>query len=139
MAAESVAEGSYLPESDGTDYEAVMGFNKVEWREGFVRMRVALQPVHRNRQGIVHGGVMAALLDSVGMFAGTYDPDNPGGKRAVTVATSCQFIGSTKGDFLEAEGTVTRAGRTLYFADAKVTDPATGRVLASGQGTYMYR
>lgn len=134
-----MTERSYLPESDGTDYEAVMGFEKAEWREGYVRMRVALQPVHRNRQGIVHGGVIAALLDSAGMFAGTYDPANAGGKRAVTVATSCQFTGATKGDFLEAEGTVTRAGRTLYFADAKVTDPATGNVLASGQGTYMYR
>ena len=134
-----MSDGSYLPESDGTDYEAVMGFEKVEWREGFVRMRVALQPVHRNRQGIVHGGVIAALLDSVGMFAGTYDPENPGGKRAVTVATSCQFIGATKGDFLEAEGVLTRAGRSMYFADAKVTDPATGAVLASGQGTYKYR
>ena len=134
-----MSDRSYLPESDGTDYEAVMGFEKVEWREGFVRMRVALQPVHRNRQGIVHGGVIAALLDSVGMFAGTYDPENPGGKRAVTVATSCQFIGAPQGDLREAEGVLTRAGRSMYFADAKVTDPATGAVLASGQGTYKYR
>lgn len=116
-----------------------MAFEKAEWREGFVRIRVALQPHHRNRQGLVHGGVMAALLDSAGMFAGTYDPEAANGRRAVTVSTACQFIGSTNGDFVEAVGSLTRAGRSMYFSDAKVTDPATGAILASGQGTYKYR
>lgn len=116
-----------------------MAFDKVEWREGFIRIRVALQPHHRNRQGLVHGGVVAALLDSAGMFAGTFDPEAENGRRAVTVATACQFIGSTKGDFIEATGTLTRAGRSMYFSDAKVLDPDTGAVLASGQGTYKYR
>jgi len=36
-------------------------------------------------------------------------------------------------------GELTRAGRSLYFADARVLDPETGAVLASGQGTYKYR
>ena len=134
-----VADGSYLPEGDGSHFEAAMAFDKVEWREGFIRIRVALQPHHRNRQGLVHGGVMAALMDSAGMFASTFDPEAENGRRAVTVSTACQFIGSTKDDVVEAEGTLTRAGRSMYFSDAKVVDPATGAILASGQGTYKYR
>ena len=40
---------------------------------------------------------------------------------------------------VEAVGELTRAGRSLYFSDAKVIDPANGAVLASGQGTFKYR
>jgi uncharacterized protein (TIGR00369 family) len=130
---------SLLPEGDGAQFEAAMAFEKVEWREGYVRLRVVLQPHHRNRQGLIHGGVVGSLLDSAGMFAGTFDPDAANGRRAVTVSTACQFIGSTQGDIVEAEGTLTRAGRSMYFSDAKVLAPETGAVLASGQGTYKYR
>lgn len=131
---------AYMPEGeDGGHFEAVMAFDRVEWRQGFVRIRVALGPQHRNRQGFIHGGVIGALLDSAGMFAGTFDPQTGRGKAAVTVSTACQYIGTTKGDRVEAVGELTRAGRSLYFSDARVIDPATGAVLASGQGTYKYR
>lgn len=131
---------AYMPEGEeGAHFEGVMAFERVEWREGFARIRVALGPQRRNRQGFIHGGVIGALLDSAGMFAGTYDPETGRGKAAVTVSTACQFVGSTKGDAVEAVGELTRAGRSLYFADAKVLDPETGAVLAAGQGTYKYR
>jgi len=128
-----------LPESDGSDFEAVLGFERVSWRRGYVLMRVILQPLHRNRQGLVHGGVLSALLDAAGMFAGNFNPETGTGRAAVTVATSCQFTGTTKGDVIEAEGTLIRAGRALYFAEARITDPETGGILANGQGTYKYR
>ena len=131
---------AFMPEGeDGQHFEGVMAFERVEWRQGYVRIRVTLGPQHRNRQGFIHGGVIGALLDSAGMFAGTYDPQTGRGKAAVTVSTACQFIGASKGDAVEAIGELTRAGRSLYFADAKVLDPETGGVLASGQGTYKYR
>lgn len=131
---------AFMPEGeDGQHFEAFMAFERVEWREGHARIRVTLGPQHRNRQGFIHGGVIGALLDSAGMFAGTYDPATGRGRAAVTVSTACQFIGSTKGNVVEAVGELTRAGRSMYFADAKVLDPETGAVLASGQGTYKYR
>ncbi len=130
----------FMPEGEeGQHFESFMAFERMEWREGFVRIRVTLGPQHRNRQGFVHGGVIGALLDSAGMFAGTFDPDTGRGKAAVTVSTACQYIGATKGAAIEATGELTRAGRSLYFSDARVTDPETGAVLASGQGTYKYR
>ena len=131
---------AYMPEGeDGQHFESSMAFERVEWREGYVRIRVTLGPQHRNRQGFIHGGVLGALLDSAGMFAGTYDPETGRGKAAVTVSTAAQYIGATKGDVVEAVGVLTRAGRSLYFSDAKVTDPETGAVLAAGQGTFKYR
>jgi uncharacterized protein (TIGR00369 family) len=131
---------AFMPDGeDGQHFESFMAFERTEWREGYVRIRVTLGPQHRNRQGFIHGGVIGALLDSAGMFAGTFDVETGRGKAAVTVSTACQFIGSTKGESVEAIGELTRAGRSLYFSDAKVTDPETGAVLASGQGTYKYR
>ena len=63
----------FLPDNeDAAHFENVMAFERVEWREGFVRYRVQLKPQHRNRQGIVHGGVIGALLDAAGLYAGGF-------------------------------------------------------------------
>ena len=130
----------FLPDGEpGAHFESAMGFERVEWREGFARIRVELTPQHRNRQGYVHGGVVGALLDAAGLFAGTYDPETGKARAAVTVSTACQYMGSTNGDTVEATGELVRAGRSMFFVRARVVDPNTGDVLASGQGSYKYR
>lgn len=130
----------FLPDVDAAShFEGVMAFERVEWREGFVRIRVTLAAHHRNRQGYVHGGVIGALLDSAGLYAGVYDPQTGRARVALTVSTACQYMGATNGAELEAIGEVVRAGRSMFFADARVLDRETGEVLACGQGTYKFR
>ena len=130
----------FLPDVDAAShFEGVMAFERVEWREGYVRIRVLLGPQHCNRQGYVHGGVIGALVDSAGLYAGVYDPDTGRARVAVTVSTSCQYMGTTKGDAVEAIGEVVRAGKSMFFTAARVMDPDSGAVLASGQGSYKFR
>ena len=130
----------FLPDNeDAAHFENVMAFERVEWREGFVRYRVQLKAQHRNRQGIVHGGVIGALLDASGLYAGVYDPETGKARAAVTVSTACQFMGATRGDELEAIGEVVRTGRSMFFTSSRVIMPDTGSVLAAGQGSYKFR
>ena len=130
----------FLPDLDATaHFEGVMAFERVEWREGYVRIRVVLEPQHRNRQGYVHGGVIGALVDSAGLYAGVYDPETGRARLAVTVSTACQYMGATKGAEIEAVGEVVKAGRSMFFTNARVIDPESGEVLACGQGSYKLR
>lgn len=130
--------GAFLPDGEG-HFEAELGFEKVEWRYGYVRYLVALKPIHRNRQGLVHGGVIGALVDAAGLFAGTFDEATGRARVAVTVSTSCNYIGAASGEAIAAEGTLLRAGRSMFFASSRVFDPETGDLIASGMGSFRYR
>ncbi len=127
-----------LPEGDPNRFEAVMGFDLAVWEPGFAQFRVKLGPQHKNRQGAVHGGVLAALIDAAGMFAGNTDPETKERVRAVTVSMACNYVGAAKGDELVCEGRVLKAGRSTFFAEARLTDGDAGPLLATGQGAYKY-
>lgn len=130
----------FLPDVDAAShFEGVMAFERIEWREGYVRIRVLLEAHHRNRQGYVHGGVIGALVDSAGLYAGVYDATTGQARVAVTVSSACQYMGTTKGPEVEAIGEVVRAGKSMFFTNARVLDPQNGEILACGQGSYKFR
>lgn len=132
-----MTDTGFLPDGDPRRFEVTMGFELVDWRQGFCRFRVALGPQHMNRQGVPHGGVVSALIDAAGMYAGNA---NEAGERlkAVTVSMSCNFIGAAKGGELICEGRLLKAGRGTFFAEARLTDGLDGPLLATGQGAYKY-
>ncbi len=111
----------------------------VAWKEGFARMEAVAPPLAGNRQGLLHGGAYAILLDTAACYAGTFCAYPGRTRRAVTLSLNTQFQGSAKvGDTIVTEGVVTTGGRSVFFAEAKVTD-LSGRVLASAQGVFKYR
>ena len=114
-----------------------LGFDLVEWREGFARVVVDLDERHRNRQGGIHGGVTAALIDAATGFCGIYDP-NPETRRGnVTVSLNVNYTGRPKGRRLTCTAELLRAGRRIYFASALVHDD-TGNLIASAEAVYAY-
>lgn len=114
-----------------------LGFDLVEWREGFARVTVDLDERHENRQGGIHGGVTAALIDAATGFCGIYEPD-PGKRRGnVTVSLTVNYTGRPKGTRLTCVAELLRAGRRLYFASARVHDD-TGNLIASAEAVYAY-
>ncbi len=138
MAGGEMADGNLLPEGDPDRFEVVMGFDLAIWRPGFAQFRVKLGPQHMNRQGRPHGGVVAALIDAAGMFAGNTEADGVGRRKAVTISMSCNYVGSAKGDELVCEGRVLKSGRSTFFAEARLMDGDDGPLLASGQGAYKF-
>lgn len=72
---------------------------------------------HANSGGIVHGGVLTALIDEV---AGSTVRQVRGG-RHVTVQLGTVFLRSVAvGDFVEPECDVVRATRSMTFIEAKL-------------------
>ena len=131
-------KSNLLPDGDPERFEMVMGFDLAIWEAGHSQFRVKLGPQHKNRQGAPHGGVVAALIDAAGMFAGNTDPDTGANVKAVTVSMSCNFIGAPKADELVCEGRVLRSGRSMFFTESRLTDGDGGPLLATGQGAYKF-
>jgi uncharacterized protein (TIGR00369 family) len=118
--------------------QAHLGFEMIDWREGYSRFDLPIMPHLGNRFGIVHGGVHAMMLDTVMGFAGCFtgDPDAP--QQAMTLSMTTNFLSQAKGDRLIAEGFTTGGGRKTFFARAQLTDN-TGEMIATATGVFRYR
>ena len=115
----------------------LLGFRLVEWREGFARVTVDLDERHRNRQGGLHGGVTATLVDAATGYCGIYEPDPEKRRGNVTVSLNVNFVSRPRGASLTCTAETIRAGRRLYFASAQVHDD-TGNLIASAEAVYAY-
>ena len=129
---------NFLPSGDPARFEAVMGFQLAIWEPAFCQFRVPLGPQHLNRAGRPHGGVVSALIDAAGMFAGNKDGETGCRRNAVTVSMACNFIGAAKGELLVCEGKLMKSGSSTFFAEARLLDGDDGALLASGQGAYKF-
>jgi uncharacterized protein (TIGR00369 family) len=104
--------------------------------DGVARVESVPDAAFKNSMGRMHGGFVAALIDTAlgvavftkvepGMFFGTIDL-NVKFLRKIDMATGP----------LVATGQVVHAGRTMLTAEAKVADLA-GKLYASGSGTFL--
>jgi len=119
-------------------FHDLLGLEIAEWRTGFARMVCRIGPQHMNRSGIVHGGVVLALIDQAAAFAGLFCTVEGNVRRAVTVDLDCRFTGPISGGVISAEGRVASAGRSIFFARTEVYD-AEGRMVAFGASTHRFR
>ena len=120
-------------------FHELMGVSMLSWEDGIARMVCTPGPAHANRSGIVHGGVMLALLDQCNAFAGLYCPFPGRTRLAVTLDLDTRFTGQAKlGARLIAEGRVVTAGRNIFFARGEVKDED-GTLVAFGASTHRYR
>jgi uncharacterized protein (TIGR00369 family) len=110
-----------------------------DWREGFACIGLVLQPCHLNRSGVVHGGVLATLIDHGGAYAGLFCT-TPGNKRyATTLALTTNYVQQRRSGKLLASGRVQPGGgRKIYYACCEVRTEV-GDLLATGSGVYRYR
>jgi uncharacterized protein (TIGR00369 family) len=86
--------------------------------------------------GVVHGGAIATLIDTVVVpaVASAYDliPD------MLTLGMSVQYLGAIVREDAVGEGWITRRGRSVAFCEVLVRTGA-GETAATGQLTYKVR
>jgi uncharacterized protein (TIGR00369 family) len=118
-------------------FNALMGYQLIEWSPDLARLALDLRPEHMNRTEVVHGGVLMAMLDAACGFCGIYPVD--GAKRySITLALNTQFIGSAKSGRLLATARRRGGGNTIFFAAGEIHDDA-GTLIATAEGTFRYR
>jgi uncharacterized protein (TIGR00369 family) len=109
-----------------------------EWRDGYVRIGLLLKPHHLNRSGVVHGGVLATLLDHAGGFCGLYSGEAGTKRFGMTLSLTSNYVAQSRTGKLTAVGERVSGGRRIFHsrADVRTED---GVVLATGTGVYRYR
>lgn len=115
-------------------YPHLLGFTLAEI--GFDRCRIDLpvRPSHFQPFGIIHGGVIATLIDTATFWAGFLRlPEDAG---LVNVDLKLNYLKAVSGGELRAEGRCLRAGRQISYAEAHVLD-AQGELVAHGTSTLM--
>ena len=120
-------------EDQGSSLGQILGFSEVERGPGRLVLEAQARDDLRNRRGVIHGGVISALLDCAlgGAVVAGIDPE----EWCATLQLSVQYIrGASRGP-LRATGRMTGRGRTCAFAEGEVVD-ADGRVTSRAQGTW---
>jgi uncharacterized protein (TIGR00369 family) len=130
--------------ADRTKDESLSGYSQlIDYRlqqgdKGYAEVALTVGPQHLNRLGVMHGGVMATLIDTATGFAVAFAESPERMKPAVTLTLNTQFLGQTQlGDQLVAIGRHIGGGKTIAYATAEVRRPD-GTVVGRGDAVYRF-
>jgi len=119
-------------------YHAMLGFRHISWDEKRVELSLTLQQHHLNLGGVIHGGVLTALLDIACAQAGTFCPYKNRIRKAITLSLTSTFTGQCNQGEIRAIGTLRAAGTKIYNSCGEIFDEQ-GKLLAMGEGTFRLR
>ncbi|HMV14731.1 MAG: PaaI family thioesterase [Chitinophagales bacterium] len=95
--------------------------------EGYVKMQFTVEKYMLNPIGIMHGGIMATVLDEV-MGAASFTLGRPNG--FATVNMNVDYLNPAKlGETIFAIGKIVRAGKTILHIEASIVN-ANDKLLA---------
>ena len=110
----------FLARDFSRGFIAYCGFVAEEVRRGNFRSSLILRPEHRQQDGFVHAGVMAAMADHTAGYAGftLVDQDH----QILTIEFKINFLRPAKGHGLTCRSRVIREGQQLLVAESEVFD-----------------
>jgi acyl-CoA thioesterase len=115
-------------------FSASLGFELIEKSDGHVVMAAMPKPEHANGAGILHGGYLAALLDSTTGWA--VHSSLPPGRPAPHSHLSVQYVrAGVPGRRLICTGRAIRAGRRAAAGEAEIVQD--GKVLARAISSHV--
>jgi 1,4-dihydroxy-2-naphthoyl-CoA hydrolase len=127
--------GAILPLEQTMD--GTIGTEVLELTDEFIRGRIAVTDRVRQPYGIVHGGAMAALAESLTSMA-TAQGVTPEGKIAMGQEINASFMRPISEGHVNAMARVRRKGRTAWNWEVEITDDA-GRLCALLRATIAVR
>jgi uncharacterized protein (TIGR00369 family) len=125
---------AFIPASP---FATELGIELVDLSPDRAELRLPWSPRLATIGEVVHGGAIAALLDTAGMAAAWSDDHVPDKTAGSTVSMNVNYAAAAVASDLTAEATVVRRGRSLCFCEVKVTD-AEGQVVAHGSMVHRY-
>ena len=127
---------SPAPRTDGT-LVSVLGFETLELGRDRARSKVEVGDRHRQPYGTVHGGVYAALAESIASEA-TAVAVYEDGKIAMGMSNFVTFMRPISSGTVHAEAIRKHAGSTTWIWEVEMTDDE-GRLCASARVTVAVR
>jgi uncharacterized protein (TIGR00369 family) len=104
-----------------------------EIRTDYCRLRLPYRPELDQPAGVVHGGAIATLIDTVVVPAigQAYEP----GRVYLTIGMNISYLGAVVKEDAVAEGWVEQRGKSIVFCAAEVR-ATSGKIAAQGTLTY---
>ena len=130
------AEGSFGVVSEET-LDSHLGFEIIEVKEDSARAQVPVTNRTLQPYGLVHGGVYAALAESLASMA-TAAAVWEDGNIAVGLSNATSFVRPATGGVVHAVATRRHRGRTTWIWDVDMTDDD-GRLCATTRVTMAVR
>ncbi|WP_274631027.1 PaaI family thioesterase [Arvimicrobium flavum] len=131
---DSAAEAHDMLPVDQSGARDLVGYRSSMLEETGGECTLLVEARHLNRLGLLHGGFVSMLLDNscgVAVRNAIGDPD----AAVVTIGLTVNFIAGAGGGRVTATGRVTGGGRSLKFAEAKLSHQD-GRLLATATATF---
>ena len=120
--------------SEGVPYLKLLGIELESVGPGTATLAVPVHHELMRNDGIVHGGVMASLIDSA--FAFAIIPILGDGERTVTVDLTIHYLRPLSGGTAKAVARVVRAGRRVITVSAELFDE-NEKLAATALSTYL--
>ena len=98
----------------------MLGFELESVARGRAVLRMDVETRHRQMQGVVHGGILAALADTASAIA-VYTAVTPGTAIA-TVELKINYLEAVAHGRIKAEAKVLRAGRNFVVTECEIYD-----------------
>ena len=116
---------------------AKMGAELTHWDSERVVIELPVEDLHLNGIGVVHGGVIGALIDTAGARAGIFCTVAGNKRSAMTVSLNVNLVGNISEGVLVTEARLRKAGKTIYVSSCDVHD-GDGNLLATGEVVCRY-
>ncbi len=119
---------SYGDWPDGGHFAAMLGIEVEELRRDYARMRLPWRSELNQTSGLMHGGAIATLIDTVVVPAiGTaYDDPRP----FSTIEMTVRYLAPVRSEDLVAEGWISRRGKRVVFCEVEVRTASAVKVAA---------
>ena len=128
---------SDTPPTPEDTLEAVLGFELLEVGPELATGRAEVGPSHMQPFGLVHGGVYAAMAESLASVA-TYMAVKDAGNIAVGLSNNTSFMRPITSGYINGEARPRHSGRTTWVWDVDMTDDG-GKLCATSRVTIAVR
>lgn len=118
-------------------FDALYGLEVLEVNDELVRAQVVVRDELRQPFGLVHGGVLASIAETLASL-GTAVVVVPQGEAAMGLANSTWFLRPITDGTIHARAIRRHRGRTTWIWDVEVTDDS-GRLCAMSRMTIAVR
>lgn len=126
---EQAERWSTFPNRERVIFPTFLGLEVEEIRADYARMRLPHRPEFEQPAGVVHGGAIAALIDTVVVPAVGSAYDEP--VAMLTLSMTLNFVGAVVAEDAVAEGWIERRGRATVFCRAEARTAGRGLVTAA--------
>ena len=126
-----------LPFRSTQGFDGLYGLVVTGWEDGLIRGEVEARDEIKQLAGLVHGGVLASIAESLASW-GTYEAVHEDGRMAMGLSNQTSFLRPITKGRVHAEARARHRGRTTWVWEVEFTDDE-GRLCALCRMTIAVR